>query len=71
MATPADRKKAVDEILGAGPSKAPDSEHSALESVAQELIDAVHAKDAAGVAEALKAAYAECGSEEPSTNDED
>jgi len=32
-----------------------------LEAVAQELIDAVESKDAAGVADALRSAYSMCG----------
>lgn len=38
---------------------------SSLQSIAQELIECVHAKDAAGVESALRAAFAELSSVPP------
>ncbi len=61
-----DRKKAVTAILGS-PSDEKDVEknemQSALHSVAEELIDAVHSKDPHAVVAALRAAHAECSNE--------
>ncbi len=45
-------------------SDIPDEEYDSLHSAAQDLIDAVHSKDVAGVAEALQAAYDLCESQE-------
>lgn len=57
-----DRKKLVAGILGPPPEakhEAKDEGPEALQAIAQELIDAVHAKDADGVAQAFEAAFLE------------
>jgi hypothetical protein len=65
-----DKNRALDSILGSGPdgglSKKPDESapDESLHAIAEELIDAVHAKDAAGVVEALRALIAEIESED-------
>lgn len=60
-----DRKKSVAAILGPrdGEKKESGPAMGALHAIAQELIDAVHAKDADGVEAAFRAAFAECDSE--------
>lgn len=65
-----DHSKAISEILGArpkdyvqGPDGSPGDGAEALHAIAEELIEAIHAKDAAGVASCLKAAFQECESE--------
>ncbi len=64
-----DKKKAVMAILGP-PKKAEEEkgeEVSPLHVIAEELIDAVHANDAAGVAACFEAAFAHCESSEGET----
>lgn len=56
-----DRKKTLMQIMGPDPNEGGEKSPSDLESIAQDLISAVEAKDAAGVAAAFKAAFACCG----------
>lgn len=56
-----DKKKAVDAILGPLDGKKPEAKPNALHAIAEEMIEAIQAKDAAGLESALRAAYAECG----------
>lgn len=67
-----DTKRTVAEILGPikGEKSVPgDGAGDVLKAIAGELIDAVHAKDSAAVADALRAAHAECGSPAPETEE--
>jgi hypothetical protein len=61
-----DSKKTAALIVAklAGKKDEPEAEleMSDLEAAAQELIEAVHSKDSAGVVEALEAAFMACGS---------
>ncbi len=70
-----DKKRAIAAILGPHPSEqkeddGPDASHA----VAEELIEALHAKDAAGVVSALRALFDEFDSqphaEGPHTNED-
>lgn len=71
MASP-DRKKVLDEILGPKDQaeKSDSKGMGALQAISEELIDAVHAKDAAGVESALRAAFAELDQDDCSDEDE-
>lgn len=59
----ADRKKTVQAILGPHPEAEEKEEPSSLQMCAEELIDAVHSKDAHAVVDALKAMFEELDSE--------
>lgn len=59
-----DKKKMIGAILGPEKQDEPESEGmDALHALSEELIDAIHAKDAPGVASALQAAFEEMDSE--------
>lgn len=58
-----DRKKAVTAILGPEEGEDQGHEENSLHHIAEEIISCIHAKDAPGLADALKAAVAECESE--------
>lgn len=64
-----DRKKTIESILGpksgegnVGGEKEGDGGDDALHAISQELIDAVHSKDPAAVAQAWRAGHDECAS---------
>lgn len=58
------KKNIVNQIMGPDPREKSEGEKSPsdLESIAQEFVDAVHAKDAAGTAQAFRAMFLECES---------
>lgn len=58
-----DRKKLASVILGPRPEAAKEEEVAPLKVIAQELIEAVHARNADDVVSALRAAFQECDAE--------
>lgn len=66
-----DKKKTLAAILGDPDEKKKAAMPSdSLDAISEELIDAVHSKDAIAVSAALRAAYAECGSASESESEE-
>lgn len=58
-----DKKRAVNAILGPREGEKPEEKSDTLDTLAGELIDAIKSDDASGVADALRACFAQCGSE--------
>lgn len=67
-----DPKKMATLILGIGKSKEPDEDEDvdALEVAAEELLAAIDAKDASGIASALRSAVEICAATQSDSDDE-